>query len=227
MLVKNWMSTPPITIAPNNSMQEAMELLKTNRISMLPVVENGRLVGIVTDADLKKASPSDATTLEIHELLYLLSTVQVKDIMSPNPITVPMDFTIEETSEILADKKIPGMPVMDANGAIAGVITHTDLFKVIISLTGIRKKGIQFAFRLKDGEGTILEAAHVIREFGGRLTSVLSSYEKVPEGHRNVYIRIYSMDKSRLQELKTALKEKFTVLYIVDHDANTREILEA
>ncbi|WP_028318477.1 CBS and ACT domain-containing protein [Desulfobulbus elongatus] len=224
MLVKNWMNTPAITIDMHSSMQEAMNLLKTHRISMLPVMDKNRLVGIVTDRDLKKSSPSDATTLEIHELLYLLSTVQIKDIMSPKPITVPADFTIEETAEILMVNKISGVPVVDNDGSVVGVITHTDLFKVIISLTGIGKKGIQFAFSLEDREGSILEVAHIIRQFGGRIASILTSYEKAPEGYRNVYIRMYSIDRVKLEGLKTALKEKSRLLYMVDHKNNTREI---
>ncbi|MDR2549897.1 MAG: CBS and ACT domain-containing protein [Desulfobulbus sp.] len=224
MLVKNWMNTPAITIDQQSSMQEAINLLKTHRISMLPVMDKNRLVGIVTDRDLKKSSPSDATTLEIHELLYLLSTVKVKDIMSAKPITVPKDFTIEETAEVLMSNKISGVPVVDIDGSVVGVITHTDLFKVIISLTGIGKKGIQFAFALEDREGSILEVAHIIRQFGGRIASILTSYEKVPEGYRNVYIRMYSIDRVKLEAMKTALKEKSKLLYMVDHKNNTREI---
>lgn len=227
MLVKNWMSTPAITIDPRSSMQDGMELMKTHKISMLPVVDGNRLVGVVTDGDLKKASPSDATTLDIHELLYLLATVQIKDVMSKKAITVPANFTIEETAEILANHKITGVPVMGDNGEVLGVITHTDLFRVIISLTGIKKRGIQFAFRLEDKQGSILEAARVIREFGGRIGSILTSYENVPEGYRNVYIRIYSLDRDKLDTLKAMLKEQFTLLYIVDHGNNTREIYPA
>jgi acetoin utilization protein AcuB len=224
MLVKNWMNKPAITIEKNSSMQEAMNLMKTHRISMLPVMDKKRLVGVITDRDLKKASPSDATTLEIHELLYLLSTIQIKDIMSSNPISVPPDFTIEETAEILLTNKISGVPVVDNDGSVVGVITHTDLFKVIVSLTGIGKKGVQFAFCLKDRQGSILEVAQIIRGFGGRIASILTSYEKAPEGYRNVYIRMYGMDRLKLGELKSALKEKATLLYMVDHRYNNREI---
>jgi acetoin utilization protein AcuB len=224
MLVKNWMSKPAITIDQHSSMQEAMKLMKTHRISMLPVMDKKRLVGVVTDRDLKKASPSGATTLEVHELLYLLSTIEIKDIMSPKPISVPPDFTIEETAEVLLVNKISGVPVVDTDGYVIGVITHTDLFKVIISLTGVGTKGIQFAFCLEDRQGSILEVADIIRGFGGRVASILTSYEKAPEGYRNVYIRMYSIDRIKLEALKAALKEKATLLYMVDHRNNTREI---
>jgi acetoin utilization protein AcuB len=218
------MSKPAITIDKHSSMHEAMNTMKTHGISLLPVMDAKRLVGIVTDRDLKKASPSGATTLEIHELLYLLSKIQIKDIMSPKPISVPPDFTVEETAEVLLANKISGVPVVDADGTVVGVITHTDLFKVIISLTGIGKKGIQFAFCLEDRQGSILEVADIIRGAGGRVASILTSYEKAPEGYRNVYIRMYSIDRDKLEALKTALKEKARLLYMVDHRNNLREI---
>ena len=224
MLVQNWMSKPAITIDSAGSMQEAINLMKTHRISMLPVMEKGSLVGVVTDRDLKRASASDATSLEIHELLYLLSTIKVKDIMTSDPICVPPDFTIEETAELLMQHHISGVPVVDRNKGIAGVITHTDLFKVIISLTGVGKRGIQFAFCLEDRPGSILEISQVIRRFGGRMVSILTSYEKAPQGFRNVYIRIYNIDRHQLEPLKAALKEKATLMYMVDHRNNTREI---
>ena len=226
MLVKNWMNKPAITIDKHSSMQEAMNLMKTHRITLLPVMDKNRLVGVLTDRDLKKASASDATTLEMHELLYLLSTIKVKDIMSVNPVTVPPDFTIEETAELLLVNKISGVPVVDKNGIVVGVISHTDLFKVIISLTGIGKRGIQFAFCLEDRQGSIQDVAQIIRRFGGRMASILTSYEKAPEGYRNVYIRMYGINRLKLEELKAALKEKATLLYMVDHRNNNREIYQ-
>ncbi|MCL1986255.1 MAG: CBS and ACT domain-containing protein [Betaproteobacteria bacterium] len=224
MLVKNWMSTPAITIDIHSSMQEAMTLLNTHNISILPVMDRTRLVGVVTDGDLKKASPSGASSLGAHELLYLLSTIQIKDIMAKKPITVPADFTIEETAEILMDNRISGVPVLDRHGGVIGVITDADLFKVIISMAGIKKRGIQFAFRLEDRGGSILEVASVIRKLGGRICSILTSYENAPEGCRNAYIRIFRTDSLELGALKSALKEKFFLLYMVDHYNNVREI---
>ena len=101
-----------------------------------------------------------------------------------------------------------------------------DRFKVIISLTGIGKKGIQFAFCLEDRQGSILDVAQIIRGFGGRVASILTSYEKAPEGYRNVYIRMYSIDRIKLEELKSALKKNAKLLYMVDHRNNTREIYQ-
>lgn len=224
MLVRNWMSKKVITIDENDSMQDAINLIKQHKINMLPVMKKDKLVGVVTDRDLKKASASDATTLDVHELMYLVSKIKVKDIMSKKPLTIPVDFTIEETACILLDNNISGAPVVDHENQLIGIITQADIFKVVISLTGIAKKGIHFGIRVKDAPGSIKEVADVIRNYGGRLASILTSYEKVIQGYRNVYIRAYGIDRSRLKNLLTDLKSKADLLYYVDHTENKREI---
>ena len=225
MLVKNWMSKNVITIDANDSMQNATKLLKEHGIRMLPVMKKNRLVGIVTDRDLKKESASDATTLEIHELLYLLSEIKVKEIMTKDPITVPPDYTAEETAQVLMDSKISGVPVVADNGQVVGAITQTDLFRVLISLTGVGNGGIQFGFQVDDEPGSIKEVTDIIREFGGRMVSILTSYNDIPMGYRKVYIRMRSIERSKLQELKDKLSEKAALLYMIDQRGNSREIL--
>lgn len=134
------MSAPPITIDMNDSMQEAIKLIRENSINMLPVINKQRLVGVVTDGDLKRVSASDATTLEIHELLYLITKIKIKDIMTKDFITVLPEFSVEETAEVLLKNRISGVPVMDVKGLVLGIITQNDLFRVLISLTGVEKK---------------------------------------------------------------------------------------
>jgi acetoin utilization protein AcuB len=224
MLVKNWMSKNVITINEDDSMQDAMKLMKQHSIRMLPVLRKGVLIGVLTDRDLKRASASDATTLDVHELLFLLSKIKVKNIMSKNPIMVPPDLTVEETAEILLTNKISGAPVVDETGKIVGTITQSDLFRVLISLTGVGKRGIQFAFLIEDRPGSIKSLADPIREHGGRMVSILTSYDNVPEGYRKVYIRFFGLDRTKLPSLKEELREVAKLLYIVDHRENKREI---
>lgn len=224
LLVENWMNPKVVTVDADDSMLDATKLLKEHGIRRLAVLEKGKLVGIITDRDLKRASPSDATTLEAHELLYLIANIKVREIMTKKPITVPYNYTIEEAAEILLQAKISGMPVVDKDGTVIGMITQTDLFKVLISLTGVGKKGVQFAFLLEDRAGSIKEVADIIRSYGGRMASILSSYEKAPEGHRYVYIRMYDVDRAKMPQLKEDLKKKAKVLYIVDSRENKREI---
>lgn len=224
MLVKNWMSTPPITIDINDSMQDAVKIMKEHRINILPAMNKKRLAGVVTDGDLKRASASDATTLEIHELLYLITKIKIKDIMTKDSITVAPDFSVEETAEVLLKNKISGVPVMDAKGQVLGVITQNDLFRVLISLTGLEKKGVQFSFLIEDCPGSIKTIADVIRDYDGRVVSILTSYDQAPAGYRRLYIRAYQIDREKLPQLQKDLKAKATMLYMVDHREDKREI---
>lgn len=226
MLVKNWMKADPITVDANEAMITATHLMKENNIRLLPVMKKKSLVGVVTDRDLKRASASDATTLEVHELLYLLSRLKISDIMTRPVITVPFDYTIEEAAQMMADHKVSGFPVLDHDENLVGVITQTDISRALVSLTGLSRRGIVFAIRLKDEPGSIKAATDVIRSFGGRLASILTSYERVTPGYRKVYIRMYGLDRNELPQLKKALWEKGDLLYMVDHSDGRREIFQ-
>jgi acetoin utilization protein AcuB len=218
MLVRNWMTPDPITVEPDISMFDAEHLMKENRIRCLPVMKGGKLVGIVTEHDIKAASASTATTLDVHELMYLLSKVKVKEIMSTSPITVRDDDSVEEAAAAMLQRKISRLPVVSERNDLVGIITDTDIFKVLVSLTGIYRGGVQFAFELEDRSGTIKEVADVIREFGGRMVSILTSYETAREGFRRVYIRFKGIDRKRLNELRQRLQKGFRVLYVIDQE---------
>ena len=213
-----------VTVDANDSVVEATKKLKENGIRMLPVTRKGKLVGIVTDRDLKRASASDATTLEVHELLYLISKIKVKEIMTKNPITVPFDFTVEEAAEVLMKNKISGVPVLNGRNQISGIMTQDDLFRAMISLTGLKSRGIQFAVQIEDRPGSIKEVADILRKYGGRMVSILSSYDRVQKGYRKAYIRMYEIDRLRLPQLKEELKENATLLYMIDLRENKREV---
>ena len=216
MLVGNWMTKDVISVDVNDSMQDAARLIRKHKIKRLPVMENNKLVGIVTDRDLKTASASEVTTLEIHELLFLLSEIKISDIMTKDPITIPLDYTIDEAAQILLEHKLSGAPVVDDEGQVTGVITQTDIFRVLVLFTGVKKAGIQFAFQLEDRPGSIKEVSDIMRNYGCLLVSILSGQD-VQAGYRRVYIRIRDCDPERLEELKEELKANANVLYVMDH----------
>ena len=216
MLVKNWMSKSVITIDINSSMQEAGHLIEKHHIRMLPVMNREKLVGIITDRDLKRSSASDATSLEKHELLYLLLKIKVRDIMTKNPICVTPDYTIEETARILMEHKISGVPVVGTNGEVDGIVTQSDLCRVLINLTGVDRRGIQFSLQVIDRPKSIIEIKDIIHGYGGRIVSLLTSHENVPPGYRNSYMRVYQIDRSILPKLQAELKEKAALLDMVD-----------
>lgn len=146
--------------------------------------------------------------------------------MSKNPITVHEDLTVEETAEILMKEKISGVPVLDNEGKILGIITRDDLFNVLISLSGLGKKGIQLAFQVEDRPGSIKELTDIIRKHEGRIASILSSAERAPEGYRIVYIRMYDISREVLPLLLAELRKKAKMIYLVDHRDNKREIVK-
>lgn len=226
MLVRNWMSKNVESIGPDDSMLDAVNRMRDRKVHMLPVLDGEKIVGVVTDRDIKRSSASDASTLEIHELMYLISKIKVRDIMSKKVVTVPDDYTVEETAEVLLESRISGVPVVDKAGKLVGVITQSDIFRVLISITGVEKRGIQFAFLLEDTPGSIKAVADVMRTYGGRIASILTSFEEATEGSRKVFIRMYGLDRFKLEELKNELKDKFHLLYMVDNREDKREIYE-
>jgi len=227
MLINDWMTRDVITVEPDVSMMKVSKIMKEKHIRRLPVVDAGKkLLGIVTDRDIKEASPSKATTLDIHELYYLLSEIKVKDIMTVKPFTVTPNNTIEKASLVMMEKRVGGLPVVDDQGVLWGVITQTDLFKATLYITGLRKGGLHVAVVLEDTPGSIMEIVNVVRQFGGRMASILSTYERAPAGYRNVYLRFHGIPQERIDDLLTILKEKAKLRYVVDHDQNRRTVFD-
>jgi acetoin utilization protein AcuB len=224
MLVRNWMNPTVISTESQASMADALQLMKENQIKTLPVFDRETLVGVVTDRDLKRASASDATLLEVHELLHLLSRIKVRDIMSRNPITIPDTYTVEEAAEVLRDHHISGAPVMDAKGRMVGMISQNELFNALMSLTGVKRRGIHLAFEVEDRPGSIKDLADIIRRYGGRMASILSSYDRAPQGFRHVYIRAYQVDRGKIGAMLEELQATAKLRYMVDHREKRREI---
>ena len=224
MLVKYWMSKDIISVAPGDSMKHAMDMIKKNRIHQLPVMSDGQLKGFLTDGDLKRASASDATTLDVYELIYLLDKIKVADIMSHPVTTVPIDYTVEETAEMLLKKRISAMPVVAADNHVEGIITQSDLFRALVALTGLQDRGLHIALLLEDRPGSIMEVANTVRQAGGKMASILTSYKRSPAGYRRVYFRVYKIDRSAADAMLGQIGRMGQLLYIVDHRDNVRKI---
>ncbi|WP_035068490.1 CBS domain-containing protein [Nitratidesulfovibrio termitidis] len=214
MLIREWMTQDVITVTPDTSMMKASKILKENRIRRLPVVDaEGRLIGIVSDRDIKEASPSKATTLDMHELYYLLSEIKVKDIMTRDPFTVRADDTVETVALNMIEKRIGGLPVVDDAGKLVGIISDSDVFKVLITITGVRHGGVQFAFELENTPGTLKPIVDTLREHNARIISILTSMDDSSGPTRRVYIRILPMDRAEENRIIEAVKSRFTLMY--------------
>lgn len=139
-LVRKWMTPNPITIALEASLTDAHALLREYDIRRLPVVdEDGQLVGIITLGDVREASPSDATSLSVWELHYLLTKLKITEIMTSDPLTVYTADTIAETANLMLENKISGLPVVEPDGKLVGIITESDIFRMVVQQWGETK----------------------------------------------------------------------------------------
>ena len=172
MIVKNRMTRNPITISPDTPVAEAQRIIRREKIHRLPVLNKKKeLVGIVTEKDLLYASPSPATTLDIHEITYLLSQLTVKKVMSTQVLTITSDTVLEEAARIMVDSDIGGLPIVDS-GSLVGIITESDLFKVFMELFGARHSGLRVTLLIPDKPGEISALGQAITEKGGDIISL-------------------------------------------------------
>lgn len=214
MLIREWMSTDVVTLTPDTSMMRASKILKDNNILQAPVVdEAGRIVGIVTDRDVKEASPSKATTLDMHELYYLLSEIKVQDIMTPDPMTAKPTDTVEHVAQMLLEKDVGGLPVANDDKTVAGIITRADLFHVLIDITGVQHGGVQLGLELANTSGSLKAVLDDLADHGARVVSILTSLENVDSDTRKVTVRILPMDRSKENAIVDAIQERYTLCF--------------
>jgi len=172
MLVEERMNKPVITVSPGMPIQEALAQMHREKVRRFPVVdEHGKLVGIVSEKDLLNAAPSEATSLSVFEINYLLSKITVERVMTKDVMTIEDDCPIEEAARIMADKKIGSLPVI-RGGKLVGIITETDLFKVFLELFGARKAGVRLTVLISDIPGKLTELTGAIRDLGGNIISI-------------------------------------------------------
>jgi len=170
MLIGERMSRPVISVTPDMPVHDARNLFKQENIRRAPVVNKGKMIGIVSDRDLINASPSLATSLSIWELNYLLSKIKVEDVMTKDVTTIDEDTPIEQAARLMADNKIGGLPVM-RDGKVVGMITETDLFKIFLELMGAREMGIRVTALVEDKPGVLLKITQAISDIGGSFIS--------------------------------------------------------
>lgn len=199
MLVKERMSSPVISVDPGTPIMEALKLMRDRKIRRMPVLDSkGRLMGIVSEKDLLNAAPSDATTLSVWELNYLLAQVKVKDVMTKEVLTVREDTPIEEAASIMVQRKIGGMPVM-RNGEVVGLITETDLFKMFLELMGAHESGVRVTALIPDKPGELDVLTHAIAQAGG---SFIAFGQFAGEGphNRTITFKVKGMSLVEVQE---------------------------
>ena len=172
MLVKERMSRHPVTIRPETSLHDALRIMREAKVRRLPVLDKkNRVVGIVLEKDLLYASPSPATSLSVYEMNYLISRIQVKELMTRNVITIEEDCPLEDAARIMTDNDISGLPVMRGE-TLVGMITESDLFKIFLELLGARTWGLRVTIKLADQRGALAKLAGGLSSHGANIVSL-------------------------------------------------------
>jgi acetoin utilization protein AcuB len=188
MFVADWMTREVVTIGPDESVSHAMHLMRDHRIKHLPVLRDGRLVGVISDRDIKAFAPSKATALDVYEINYLLAKATVKEAMGRQLTTTSPDTPVEGAALVMLEGNIGCLPVLEGE-QLVGIISDRDIFRALVDITGVRHPGHRICLTVPDRPGSIREIADRIRSHGFSLLGILSSYEKVPKGWRRVVIR--------------------------------------
>jgi acetoin utilization protein AcuB len=205
------MTRPVITVHPDLPMQEALNLMHTERIRRLPIVDKrGKLVGIVSERDLLHASPSEATTLSVYELTYLLSKITLDEMMTEEVITVTAETPVEEAARVMADNRVGGVPVVQDN-EVVGIITETDLFKLFLEMFGARERGLRAAVLVPDAPGQLAKLTKAIFDIGGNILA-LGTFLGESSENREVMVKVDEVSASALQAAMEPVVERFVDL---------------
>ncbi|NPV09405.1 MAG: CBS domain-containing protein [Anaerolineae bacterium] len=189
MFVHHRMSSPAITVDPSLPVMDALHLMEEKDVRRLPVVDGrGRLVGIVSEKDVLRASPSPATTLSIFEVSYLLHRLTVGDIMTREVVTVREDTPLEEAARIMAQRHLGGLPVM-REGKLIGMITETDLLLGFSEVLGAFEPGVRITVELPDEPGAVAEVSNRVKEMGGNIAA-LSLFRGADPRHGYLVARV-------------------------------------
>lgn len=201
MFVKNRMTKNPKTITSNTSISDAVALFKETNFKRFPVVDNGKLVGLLTKWDIQTVSPTKATSLSIFEVHYFLSLITVKDAMTKKVVTIEADALLEEAAILMREHKISTLPVME-NGKLVGIITESDIFAAFIDLLGFKDKGSRITVETKDVPGGIAVISDIYSSLHINITHI-ALFEG--NGIRDLVIRAPITD---LTDVERMLNEK-------------------
>jgi acetoin utilization protein AcuB len=173
MLVGDVMQMKVVTITPKTTLPEALRLAQAHRIRHLPVLDTGELVGIVSDRDLKRAMASPATSLEAHELKYLLERLQVAEIMTKRVITTGPTSPLEEAARLMVIERISALPVMEA-GQLVGIVTETDVLDLFLQAMGAGEPSTRLEVSIGGRPGAWTEVVKTIEMAGDALSSIVT-----------------------------------------------------
>lgn len=209
MYIKDRMTKDPYTIQVNASISALMALMREYNLKKVPVLDGDKVVGIVTDRDIERVSPSKATTLSIFEINYLLSKTIVKDAMTKDVFTVHPGDHIEDAAVLMREKHISALLVVDDNKKLVGIVTESDLFEALIDMLGARFKGTRLVVRIANKPGMLSKLGAVVSESGTNITH-LAMIVADDDTDAEMLLRTDSTDTKALKEAMTNAGFKVT-----------------
>ena len=211
MFVINRMTKNPMTVTADTKVDEVAHLMKKHNFRRLPVVDDGKLVGFLSDSDLMRVAPSPATTLSRYEINSLLAKICVRDIMKKDVVSVNVGATIEEAALIMYKNKIGGMPVVSNMGAVVGVITETDIFKTFVDVMGLADGKTRITLEVTDKIGVVKDIAVIFGQAGVSIDSLITCKKE-----DNKYEIVIRGDITNIDDIKAKLEAKgYKVIHTV------------
>ena len=211
MFVINRMTKNPMTVTADTKVDEVAHLMKKHNFRRLPVVDDGKLVGFLSDSDLMRVAPSPATTLSRYEINSLLAKICVRDIMKKDVVSVNVDATIEEAALIMYKNKIGGMPVVSNMGAVVGVNTETDIFKTFVDVMGLADGKTRITLEVTDKIGVVKDIAEIFGQAGVSIDSLITCKKE-----DNKYEIVIRGDITNIDDIKAKLEAKgYKVIHTV------------
>ncbi len=188
MIVRELMSPEVLTISEDKSMLEARELMRSHNYRRIPVVDDiKRIRGIITDGDIGRSEPSDASTLSKYEASYLLSKLKVRDVMTKAVITVRETDGIEIAAYQLYKNKIGALPVVNDENKLCGIITDSDIFKAFVDIMGYAQTSTKLTIDTTDRIGVVADIAGIFKNRGINIISMVT--RNVSNNHAEIVLR--------------------------------------
>lgn len=197
MSVKDFMTRKVVYISPDTTIAHAADLMREQNLHRLPVIENDKLVGLVTEGTIAEASPSKATSLSIYEMNYLLNKTKVKDVMIKDVITVSGYASLEDAVYLMYKNKVGILPVVD-NDQLYGVITDRDIFSAFLKVSGYGEEGVRVRFLVDNNVGELEKIIRLISERGYNIISTVQLQTKIG----NVVIEVQIEGRIVVEEIE-------------------------
>jgi acetoin utilization protein AcuB len=194
MLVQDIMHTAVVTVTPRTTLPEAVRTMRDVGVRHLPVMDGERLVGIVSDRDLKRAMASSATSLAAHELTYLLDRIRVAEIMTRTVTTMGPTFPVEDAARAMVNQHISALPVTEG-GRLLGIITETDVLRLFVRALGAGEPSSRLDIAAGADRAAVSEVVATAEAAGAPISSVMTLVD--PTGSREIIVRVATINPAR------------------------------